>query len=229
MNRLAALLPILLLSCATATPLPAPPAAGELALLLAQNGCSPHVLMTGRALIPVGGEQVSTRAAVLVSRPDRLRLTLSDALGSAWFLATADEERIFYAAPAQGMRDVFSRRAGAPIRLGGERYWTEDLTGNLPHCLDPATLRAGNLRYSSGVLRHEGGGIKRRWEFYPDGRIKTLSLLRPAVPPARFEFAYGAEAGELTVKINGSATFHFTRVTEVEPPPASAFKPPEGY
>lgn len=226
MKRLAVFLPIFFLSCAAITPTAAPPPAGELAPLLAQNSCAPHVLMTGRATINVGGERLAARAALLVSRPARLRLTLSDALGSVWFLATADEENLFYASPAHGARETFPRRAGAPIRLGGERYWAEDFIDNFPPCLDPAVLREGELRYSNGALRHERDGVKRRWEFYPGGRIKSILLLRPAAAPARFEFAYGEERGAFSVTINGASEFHFTRVTEVDPPPVSAFGPP---
>ncbi len=47
----------------------------ELAPLLSQNRCVPHALMTGHAIINVGGERLSVRATLLVSRPARLRLT----------------------------------------------------------------------------------------------------------------------------------------------------------
>lgn len=228
MNKLAALLPFLLLSCAAIQPHAASPAAEELAPLLSQNRCASHALMTGHATLAVDGRRLPARAVLLVSRPARLRLTLSDTLGSAWFLVTADEDRLFYAAPAQAMRESSPRRAGMPIRLGGEPYWAEDFIENLPPCLDPALLREGDLRYSNTTLRHEREGVKRRWDFYPDGRIKRLSLLRPAAAPVRFEFVYHEESGNaFSVVINRAAEFHFTRVTEVDPPPASAFREPE--
>lgn len=227
MNKLAVLLPLLLLSCAGIRPQAAPPAPRELDSLLPRNRCAPHALMTGRATINIGDERLSARATLLVSRPARLRLTLSDALGSALFLATADEERLFYAAPAQALRESFPRRAGAPIRVGEETYWADDFVENLPPCLDPALLGEGDARYSNATLRHEWKGVKRRWEFYPDGRIKSLSLLRPASAPVRFEFAYAeGEGAAFSVVINRAAEFYFTRVTEVEPPPDSVFREP---
>ncbi len=227
MKKSAALLPLLLLSCAAVTPSATPPAARDLAPLFSQNHCAPHALMTGRATITLGGDKLATQAALLISRPARLRLTLADTLGSTWFLATADEENLFYAAPTQGTSEMLPRQGGSPIRLGGERYWAEDFIGNLPPCLDSALLRDGSVRYSNGALVHEQGGVRRRWEFYPDGRIKNLSLLRPAAPPARFEFTYAGEGMAFNVTINHAAEFHFTRVTEVDPPPDSAFRPPE--
>lgn len=226
MKIFAALLPLVLLSCAAVTPSAAPPAARELAPLLSQNRCASHALMTGNATITVDGERLAARVTLLVSRPARLRLSLSDTMGSTWFLATADEERLFYAAPAQGIRETVPRHAAAPIRFGGERFWTEDLIENLPPCLDPALLRDGDASFSNNALKHERGGVKRRWEFYPDGRIKSLSMLRPAAAPVRFEFAYGEAGAAFSVTINRAAEFHFTRVTEVDPPPVSAFSPP---
>lgn len=227
MKKLAALLPLLLLSCAAIRPHTAPPLPGELAPLLSQNHCVSHALMTGQAIITIGGERVTARAAMLISRPTRLRLTLGDALGSAWFLATADEERLFYAAPAQGIRETSPRHAGAPIRFGGEQYWAEDFVENLPPCLDPVLLREGETRYSNAILRHERNGVGRHWEFYPDGRIKRLTVLRPAAAPARFDFAYDEGGGAaFSVVINRTAEFHFNRVMEVEPPPGSAFREP---
>lgn len=228
MKKLALFLPLLLLSCAAIRPHAVSPAARELAPLLSQNRCAPHVLMTGHATITVGGERMSARAILLVSRPARLRLTVSDTLGSTLFLATADEERLFYAAPAKTLRETSPRHAGAPIRFGGETYWAEDFVENLPPCLDPALLREGNASYSNADLRHEWKGVKRRWEFYPDGRIKSLSLLRPASAPIRFEFAYTeGDGAAFSVIINRATEFYFTRVTEVDPPPVSAFREPE--
>lgn len=235
MVKLAALLPLLLLSCAAITPPAAPPAEGrpilgterELAPLLAQNRCTSHAQMTGHVILTVDGKPLAARVALLVSRPSRLRLTLADMMGSTWFLATADEERLFYASPSQGARETFPRRAGAPIRLGGEQYWAEDFVDNLPPCLDPVLLGEGKATYSDQTLRQERDGVKRRWDFYPGGRIKSLSLLRAAAPPVRFEFAYGEEGAGFSVTVNRAAEFHFTRVTEVDAPPASAFRPPE--
>lgn len=227
MKKLSALLPLLLISCAAITPRAAAPDAPELAPLLSQNLCMPHALMTGNATLTVGGERLAARVALLVSRPGRLRLTMGDTLGSTWFLATADEESLFYAAPAQGARETFARREGAPIRLGGKPYWAEDFIDNLPPCLDPAFFTEGNANYSNKTLRHERSGVTRRWKFYPNGRIKNLLLLRPSVAPILFEFAYGEGGNTFSVTINRAVEFHFTRVTEIDPPPVSAFRPPE--
>ncbi len=226
MKKSAALLPLLLLSCAAVTPPAAPPTARELAPLLSKNRCSANVLMTGRATITVDGSPLPTRASLLVSRPARLRLTLADTLGSTWFLATADEEVLFYAAPSQGTSETLPRHGDSPIWLGGKRYWAEDFIDNLPPCLDPALLRDSNAGYSDGILMQEKEGIQRRWKFYPDGRIKNVLLLRPAAPPIRFEFAYAEDGMGFSVTINRSAEFHFTRVTEIDTPPDSAFRPP---
>lgn len=228
MKKLAALLPLLLLSCAAINPHATPPTAPELAPLLSQNRCASNALMTGHATITLGGKRLAALVTLLVSRPARLRLTLGDTLGGTWFLATADEEYLFYAAPAQGVRETFPRHAGVPIRLGEEQFWAEDFVENLPPCLDPALLREGVTGYSHTTLRHDQGGITRSWEFYPDGRIKRLTLIRPAAAPVRFEFAYNEGGGAtFSVAINHTAEFHFTRVTEVDPPPDAAFREPE--
>ena len=206
--------------------------------LAAANRYRPTLAMTGRVALKKESKWVSSKAAVLVRRPDSLRVTLLDPAGMAWFVGTVNPRLVSYVAPSENLEKQLPAGKGAMLRIGRLKIPASDLVRFIHPGMEPAWLENSQIVRTKNGVRIKKKTAVFRLELDARGRVKSLLSQRSGGGVVRFKYRYPADSepamtkmspgreGGYSVEINGNIRFEFDRVVTDRPLPESLFDPP---
>ncbi len=226
---LAAVIAILFSACAAMPMRAAGPSDEEklrLPKIISANPYQQSIRLGGWVEVHTDKGWLRSKASVVLDRPHNLKVMFFDPLGTAWFMATANSQTVFYAAPNDGIRDLLPRKEGHPIKIGGISLNPDDVIMGLHPGMEPKLLEGAKVDFQkNGGLRLHRDSFSQNMEFDSQGRITGSVVLRDGQAPLRLSYVYG-DAPAYTVQINGDIRFQFQRVEEMKEIPDTFFDPP---
>ncbi|GMT41874.1 MAG: hypothetical protein IEMM0002_0285 [bacterium] len=180
--------------------------------------------MSGRAEILTDGVWVKSKAALIVSRPDSMRVTLFEPTGTAWFVGIANAQYLGFAVPAENVYKVLRKGKGVNIRIGRLKFQPDDFLRFIQPGLELEWLEKSHVTITQSGLRVVRKYIVYNLELDGRQRLKSVLIKRPDIGPVRYSYEY-LESGGYTVEMDGKIRFEITRMVKNAHLPDSLFDP----
>ena len=217
-----AVIALVISSCATMERIQPKFDPAELEKIAAANPYPENLVLTGYAALKGKKGWVKSKSAVLVRRPDSMRVTLSGPAGIAWFVGTVNKHAVAYAVPAKKLYKKMPSTKHAILRIGRIKLRPYDLIRFIYPGLEPAWLedaiRTG--RENRLVVRKKGDLYS--MELNENRLITSLRVTGKNGAPVRYVYSYGADGG-YSVEIGRNIRFDFIRVETERKMPDSLF------
>jgi len=183
------------------------------------------MVLTGYAALKGKKGWVKSKAAVLVRRPDSMRVTLSGPAGIAWFVGTVNKHVVAYAAPAKKLHKKMPSTQSAILQIGRIYLNPYDLIRFIHPGLEPAWLEdAIKTRHENRLLVRKSSALY-NLELNENRLIMSLKVDRENAGPVRYVYSYGTDGG-YSVEIDKKIRFEFGPVQTNRKMPDSLFDLP---
>jgi len=197
----------------------------ELDKIAAANPYAKNMVLTGYAALKGKKGWVKSKAAVLVRRPDSMRVTLSGPAGVAWFVGTVNKHVVGYAAPAKKLYKKIPLTQSAMLKIGRMKLHPYDLVRFIHPGLEPAWLEGAiKTRHGNRLLVRKKGALY-NMELNENKLIISLKVDRKNAGPVRYVYSYGTDGG-YSVEIDKKIRFEFDRIETERKMPDSLFDLP---
>ena len=183
----------------------------ELLKIAAANPYPEKILLSGRAAIKGKDGWVKSKVVVLVRRPDSMRVTLLDPAGMAWFVGTANNREVAYAAPAKKLYKKMEATQSAMLRIGQLKLHPYDLIRFIHPGLERLWLEDATATHKKNILLVKKPDASFKMEFTENMRLKNLTATRANGGPVRYIYSYTKDGG-YSVEIDRKIRFEFDRV-----------------
>ena len=183
-----------------------------LAPFLKKNPYHPSVKMFGKVSLRDMNSGIDSRASILLQRPDSFRITFSDAIGTAWFLAVSNRDELGIFIPSKGVEKIVSNdESDGIIEIGRLKISESDLLRFIHPGLEERWLWGGELSMDGDALLVAFPKVTYKLRFDEYKRLLSVEIVRPASPAIDVSYIYKPEGG-LRVELGGFAKFDFKKV-----------------
>ncbi|MFQ5433028.1 MAG: hypothetical protein ACE5EN_11055 [Nitrospinota bacterium] len=216
---------LIISSCATMEKTPPIFGPAELVNIAAANPYRENIVLKGYAALKGKKGWVKSKAAVLVRRPDSMRVTLLDPAGLAWFVGTVNKRVAAYAAPAKNLYKKMPSTESAVLKIGRIKLRPFDLIRFIHPGLQPAWLEDAIKTRRENRLLIRKSNILYKIDLNEKNLIVSLRIERKNVRPVRYVYRYGTDGG-YSVEIDRKIRFEFSRIQTDRKLPDSLFDLP---